>query len=77
MPDAPVTTDPNLCPTCVHVRRITSARGSVFLLCDRSRTDARFRRYPRLPVLRCAGYEPSPALGAEPPTTNDQRPPTT
>lgn len=36
---------------------ITSARGSRFYLCERSRTDARYPRYPRLPVLTCAGYE--------------------
>jgi hypothetical protein len=71
MPDAPVTTDPNLCPTCVHVRRITSARGSVFLLCERARTDPRFPRYPRLPVLRCRGFDPveetatAPAKGGD------------
>ncbi|HEX5478677.1 MAG TPA: hypothetical protein VFY79_03045 [Dehalococcoidia bacterium] len=55
MPDAGSAT--NLCPLCAHVRRVTSARGSTFLLCDRSRGDPRFPRYPRLPVTRCAGYE--------------------
>jgi len=39
------------------VQRITSARGSHFYLCERSRTDASYPRYPRLPVLACAGYE--------------------
>jgi GNAT superfamily N-acetyltransferase len=39
------------------VQVITSARGSHFFLCERSRTDARYPRYPRLPVLTCAGYE--------------------
>ena len=47
-----------LCATCRHARRVTSDRGSVFLLCDLSRTDARFPRYPPLPVQRCEGYEP-------------------
>lgn len=46
-----------LCATCIHVQRIESARGSRFYLCERSRTDARYARYPRLPVLTCAGYE--------------------
>jgi hypothetical protein len=46
-----------LCATCHHVQRIESARGSRFYLCERSRTDARYPRYPRLPVLMCAGYE--------------------
>lgn len=46
-----------LCGACHHVQRIASARGSQFSLCGRSRTDARYPRYPRLPVLVCAGYE--------------------
>jgi hypothetical protein len=46
-----------LCDTCRHAERITSARGSQFTLCGRSRTDPSFQRYPRLPVLACHGYE--------------------
>ena len=45
-----------LCARCRHRRWIRSDRGSDFLLCRLSRTDARFRRYPTLPVLRCAGF---------------------
>ena len=29
-------------------------------MCDRSRTDTAYPRYPRLPVLECAGHEPRP-----------------
>jgi hypothetical protein len=37
---------------------VRNTRGSVFSLCRRSRTEPdRFPRYPRLPVLRCEGYE--------------------
>jgi hypothetical protein len=43
----------------VHATVITSARASVFYRCDLSFTDDRFPRYPRLPVLVCAGYAPS------------------
>jgi len=46
-----------LCATCLHVRRITSDRGSVFYLCKLSAVDARFPKYPRLPVLQCDGYK--------------------
>ena len=49
-----------LCETCVHARRIESARGSVFWLCRKSEEDARFPKYPRLPVLRCSGFTPEP-----------------
>jgi hypothetical protein len=47
-----------LCVNCVHARQVDSARGSSFLLCELSRTDPRFPKYPRLPVLSCAGYKP-------------------
>lgn len=50
-----------LCFGCAHSRVTGNRRGSVFWLCRRSANDARFRRYPRLPVLRCPGFEPSPA----------------
>jgi len=46
-----------LCYDCVYARRTTSARGSTFYLCERSVTDPTFPRYPRLPVVQCAGYE--------------------
>jgi hypothetical protein len=41
----------------VHQRIVTTTRGSGFSLCERSRTDKAYPRYPRLPVTRCAGYE--------------------
>lgn len=47
-----------LCAACVHRRVVRSRRGSTFLLCELSRTDARFPRYPTLPVLECVGFEP-------------------
>jgi hypothetical protein len=46
-----------LCQTCVHVRTITSARGSMFLLCTRAASDARFPKYPPQPVWACRGHE--------------------
>jgi hypothetical protein len=36
-----------------------SDRGSVFYLCQLSKVDPSFPKYPRLPVLACAGYERS------------------
>ena len=45
-----------LCRDCVHAQRIQSARGSTFYRCKLSDTDPTFSKYPRLPVLRCAGY---------------------
>lgn len=47
-----------LCATCRHVRRAGNRRGSVFYRCALAERDPRFRKYPPLPVLRCAGYAP-------------------
>jgi hypothetical protein len=47
-----------LCDSCRHQRVVRNTRGSSFSLCQRSRTDSRYPRYPRLPVLDCAGHEP-------------------
>ena len=47
-----------LCVDCGNAKRVESDRGSVFVLCKLSRGDARFAKYPRLPVLACAGYHP-------------------
>ena len=53
MPSSP---DPGLCSRCVNMRVVASDRGSRFILCELSRTDDRFPRYPRLPVIACAGF---------------------
>ena len=53
-----------LCDSCVHQRIVKNTRGSVFSLCERSKTDTAFPRYPRLPVTRCAGHEPRTAANA-------------
>ena len=45
-----------LCATCVHVQVVPSSKASTFYLCRLSDVDARFPRYPALPVRRCAGY---------------------
>ncbi len=46
-----------LCATCRHVRVVGNQHGSTFYLCRLSETDPRFPKYPRLPVLRCSGFE--------------------
>ena len=45
------------CSMCVHCRRITSPRGSLFFMCQRAETDERFVRYPALPVWNCPGFD--------------------
>jgi len=46
-----------LCDTCAHQRVVRNTRGSAFSLCERSRSDPSYPRYPRLPVRECRGYE--------------------
>ena len=46
-----------LCAACRWMREVRSDKGRVFLRCERARTDPRFRKYPTLPVLACAGFE--------------------
>lgn len=46
-----------LCENCRHVKKLANNRGSVFYMCEKAASDSRFTRYPRLPVLRCEGYE--------------------
>ncbi len=50
-----------LCADCRFMRAIRSDRGSTFYQCQLSATDSNFPKYPRLPVLRCMGYDPSTA----------------
>lgn len=57
-----------LCAACIHMRKIVSDRGSVFFLCQLSKADPSFPKYPRLPVLQCRGYE-----AQEPQTAQDSK----
>jgi hypothetical protein len=47
-----------LCTTCIHSRKITSAKDSLFFLCQLGFSDPQFPKYPRLPVFTCAGFTP-------------------
>lgn len=58
---SPYAPPPGLCESCANVRVVETRRGSRFFLCQLSEVDPRFPRYPRIPVLRCAGYAPRPA----------------
>lgn len=53
-----------LCAACRHRREIRSDRGSLFVLCLRSRTEPFYERYPRLPVWSCPGFDPVPEEAA-------------
>lgn len=46
-----------LCARCRHARRVVSSKGSEFWMCELYQLDARFTKYPPLPVLACDGFE--------------------
>jgi hypothetical protein len=48
-----------LCATCEHLR-VQTSKTSVFVRCGLAEVDARFPKYPPLPVMACEGYEPKP-----------------
>jgi hypothetical protein len=48
-----------LCADCRHARFNQTRRGPVYLRCLLAAVDASYPRYPRLPVLRCAGHDPA------------------
>ena len=59
----------SLCHTCEAVKRIESAKGSVFWMCTRHASDPRFPKYPPQPVRACLGWiraTPSDGLDAGP-----------
>ncbi|MBA2439306.1 MAG: hypothetical protein H0V50_01375 [Thermoleophilaceae bacterium] len=58
---APSPRDAGLCESCRHQRVVTTTRGSRFSMCTRSKTDPRYPKYPRVPVLECPGFEERPA----------------
>lgn len=53
-----------LCESCRHVRVVKAKHGARFYLCRLSATDPLFAKYPRIPVLRCSGYEAGANAGA-------------
>ncbi len=57
-----------LCGRCVHAKEVVSDRGSVFLRCRLAERDPRFPKYPRLPVVECAGF----VAAAQPPGAPDR-----
>ena len=50
-----------LCADCENARVITSDRGSRFTMCQLSKDDPRYPKYPPQPVAFCAGHEKLPS----------------
>lgn len=45
-----------LCEHCLHRRLVRSERQADYLLCEYSKIDPAFEKYPRLPVKKCSAY---------------------
>jgi hypothetical protein len=56
MSPRPVPPPTGLCAACTHQQLVPNTRGSVFSKCGLAKTDPAFPRYPRLPVMECAGF---------------------
>jgi len=54
--------DAGLCRSCRHAE-LKTAENRVYVWCRRSKTDSRFSKYPRLPVIECPGHEHFPRPG--------------
>jgi len=46
----------SLCESCRWMREVVTPR-SRFLLCELSKTDAAYRKYPPQPVVQCEGHQ--------------------
>ncbi len=46
-----------LCDACRHQKIIRTGRGSEFSMCERSKREPGYPKYPRIPVRACPGYE--------------------
>ena len=62
-----------LCDACREAERTGNRRGSQFILCGLSRRDPSYPRYPRLPVLECAGFKPIAGETPDEPTKKESR----
>lgn len=52
-----------LCDTCQNAKLIRNTRGSVFLMCELSKTDDGYPKYPPVPIVQCQGYRPPDDTG--------------
>ena len=48
----------SLCETCGSLREVVNPKGSRFFLCQLSKINPAFPKYPPQPVVSCDGYQP-------------------
>ncbi|HLN28123.1 MAG TPA: hypothetical protein VK395_10300 [Gemmataceae bacterium] len=53
----------SLCETCALMREVITPKGSRFLLCQLSQSNADYPKYPPQPVARCGGYQKKEQTG--------------
>jgi len=46
-----------LCETCIYAKVIRNQRESLFFLCEYSKIDLSFQKYPNLPVTICTAHK--------------------
>ena len=56
LPKSGMKVDAGLCATCAHQKIVTSDKGSEFSRCVLADKNLSYAKYPRLPVVRCAGF---------------------
>jgi hypothetical protein len=52
----------SLCETCAWMREVTTPKGSRFQLCQLSKMNPAFPKYPPQPVARCDGFTQNQAV---------------
>ena len=45
-----------LCTYCDWSKQIKTAKKSSFIMCNLSKIDQRYTKYPQLPLLECEGF---------------------
>jgi hypothetical protein len=55
----------SLCETCAWMREVITPKASRFLLCQLSKTNLAYPKYPPQPIVRCEGFMQNTAVTDE------------
>jgi len=47
----------SLCESCAFMREVVTPKKSRFLLCQLSKTNPDYPKYPPQPIVRCEGHQ--------------------
>ena len=45
-----------LCVNCIYCRKVKSDKIISYVMCNLSKLNSKYDKYPRLPVYKCHGY---------------------